>query len=86
MIDKILENAEKKNMDISKLEKALREYEQLVKKQLATFTYRGLLGYLSDKGIDIDYFNGIDIGLLDFNNMLFDEIEELKLKKIIKED
>ena len=53
------------------------KYEQYRRAKKETDTYRGLLIYIRDEGIDLDYFEGIKLGLLDFNNQLFNELNEV---------
>ena len=54
----------------------LDKYKKECMKNKESLTYRGLLGWLSDNGLEIGYFEGLDIGLLTFNNTLFDLIEK----------
>ncbi|MGV9142027.1 MAG: hypothetical protein ACOC1X_03725 [Promethearchaeota archaeon] len=41
-----------------------------------TTTYRGFLHWLKSKGLNINYFSGMDHGLLEFNNKVVDIVEE----------
>jgi len=60
------------------IKESLEEYKKLSIKRGNVDTYRGLLGWLNSKGHNIDYFEGLDMGLMDFNNKFFDELNEGK--------
>lgn len=62
-------------MEKTKLEELKEKYRLECLKNKDTLTYRGLLGWLSDKGLNIEYFEGLDLKLLDFNNEVFNEVE-----------
>jgi hypothetical protein len=66
---KILKVDKFKNLDILK-----DEYRKYCINKKEIDTYRGLLGWLNNKGLEIDYFEGIELGLLTFNNKLYEEI------------
>lgn len=68
-------------MNLKLLNRLKKEYLELCTKEQATMTYRAFLNWLKSKGLEIDYFEGLDLKLLDFCNEVFDEIEGDKDEK-----
>ncbi len=62
-------------MKTIKLITALRDYLDECNKHNECHTFRGLIGFLNEKDIDIDYVTAQSIGLLEFNNSVSDLLE-----------
>ncbi len=69
-------------LDLKKLIKGLTKYIVWCNKNNDTHTFRGLLGFLEEKeNICLDYYTGLDLGLLDLNNALFDLVDKKEVNK-----
>ena len=75
------------NKYYTKLVKGLTKYIRQCSKDNETHTFRGLIAFLKEEGINLEYFEAQDMGLLDFNNELFNLIEDSKADfiKMLKE-
>lgn len=60
-----------------RLIEALNEYIKECTINKETSTFRGLIGALCDNGYEIDYCSAQVMGLLEFNNLLFDLMEDI---------
>lgn len=56
--------------------KNLTEYIKQSFENNEIYTFRGLITFLNKRGMNLEYFEAQELGLLDFNNVLFGIIEE----------
>ena len=61
---------------MKKLERLKKKYREYCIEKGEPDTYRGLLGWLEDNGLEIGYIEGLQLGLMDFNNDIFEELME----------
>jgi hypothetical protein len=61
---------------LENIELLKKEYRKECLDKKECLTYRGLLEWLKERGLDICYFDGIiEHDLLEFNNKIFNEIK-----------
>jgi len=61
---------------VKKLINVLTEYLEDCKADKRTTTFRGLIDYLDRRGVHMTYFDAQTVGLLEFNNAVFNIIEK----------